>query len=390
MPPPPPPPSADEEEAGLPPPPPPSDWDGGGTTDNPLLGGPGRPLPAPPPPGEGRELPPPPNSDGGWSPVVPRWLDALVQQHCWQGKGATVDFIPVWALVFELHPPGKITEEARVMTERIVLADLQVDHFFSRDHDELFLLVGATEQILLDEASNHMPLQMRLKYRDPETDEILEDGTAMYGTFTFHQDIQNLFIPEAQAGGLFCSGTQQRLVMHRCAQRPFPICHLCGPWRDWDASVHPRRHTLSSASIRVVAEWCGRKVLTKGCAHAGRINRLARLDLDKRLYTPPRKDILALAQGCAGKSGAAGKLQVFRLVQLAEAYGCTLGDTEIAQTIHARLPETSHALATWLDLVRRHITRPTHSLTRSPNSSSSCPLMRRNSCERRKFSSRLS
>lgn len=74
-----------------------------------------------------------------------------------------------------------VSEECRVVLERVVKAGLAMKVFFSRDEDEIFVTLGAAESILMDEASyakdpegggnNPMSLPLKLKYKDPSTGE---------------------------------------------------------------------------------------------------------------------------------------------------------------------------------------------------------------------------
>ena len=72
-----------------------------------------------------------------------------------------------------------VSEECRVIVERVVKAGLAMQVFFSRDEDEIFVTLGAAESILMDEASHapdpdgfgNRPMQipLKLKYKDPAT-----------------------------------------------------------------------------------------------------------------------------------------------------------------------------------------------------------------------------
>ena len=104
--------------------------------------------------------------------------------------------LPVWALVFKLNPPGcvnRVPEECRTILERIVAADLTISHFFSRDQDEIFISLGGVEDVLVDEATHHMAMQMQLKKCDPESGILSEDGRLMRGTYRFHAGVPREF-----------------------------------------------------------------------------------------------------------------------------------------------------------------------------------------------------
>lgn len=72
-----------------------------------------------------------------------------------------------------------VSEECRVILERVVKAGLAMQVFFSRDEDEIFVTLGAAERILMDEATyapdpdgfgnRPMHIPLKLKYKDPVT-----------------------------------------------------------------------------------------------------------------------------------------------------------------------------------------------------------------------------
>ena len=71
-----------------------------------------------------------------------------------------------------------VSEECRVILERVVKAGLAMEVFFSRDEDEIFVKLGAAESILMDEASHAedpdfggnspMILPLKLKYKNQD------------------------------------------------------------------------------------------------------------------------------------------------------------------------------------------------------------------------------
>ena len=219
----------------------------------------------------------------------PAWLDQLVEHSRGEGEA-----IPVWAMVFKLNPqdmsPGaklrlnRISEECRTMLEGIVEAGCEINYFFSRDEDELLVTIGAVEEILVDEATHHMDVPMQLKWWDPDTGAIDQSGKVMGGVHYFHAQHRDMFKPATETR-LFHSGIQQRLVLHR-------------------------------------------------------IERCTRVIIAQRLAMPSRQAQLAVAK-------KAKKMQVFALRQLAEAYGCSNLETEVAQTVRKRLPETSKRYSEW-------------------------------------------
>jgi hypothetical protein len=96
---------------------------------------------------------------------VPDWL-RLLHKRAWNGVDRA-QVMPVWALVFKLARTGagdtlEISEECRSMIERIVDAQLQFAWpCFSRDQDEIFINVGATEGKLMEECTYHMDVPMK-------------------------------------------------------------------------------------------------------------------------------------------------------------------------------------------------------------------------------------
>lgn len=197
----------------------------------------------------------------------------------------------MWALVFKLNPPGcvnRVPEECRTILERIVAADLTISHFFSRDQDEIFISLGGVEDVLVDEATHHMAMQMQLKKCDPESGILSEDGRLMRGTYRFHAGVPRENFKQASQSRLFNSGAQQRLVMHR------------------------------------VTRFAG--------------------DVADRIISMPREKQLQIAEAYAT---AGKKMQVFAVKKLVEAYGCSAGDTEVANQVRLRLPKASAAHAKW-------------------------------------------
>lgn len=201
----------------------------------------------------------------------------------------------MWSLVFRLNPPGRVNrvpEECRTILERIVAADLTISHFFSRDQDEVFISVGAVEDVLVDEATHHMPIPMQLKKCDPESGTLSVDGRLMRGTYPFHGSVPRENYKFATPTRLFNSGAQQRLVMNR-------ITRFAG-------------------------------------------------DVADRIVSVPREKQLQIAESYA-KAGK--RMQVFAVKKLVEAYGCSGGDTEVAKQVRLRLPKASEAHTRWSEML---------------------------------------
>jgi hypothetical protein len=228
---------------------------------------------------------------------IPGWLHKLRERSALGQRpgGAT----PVWGLVFELSPAPQITDECRVLAEKIVDAGLVLNFFFSRDIDEIFLTVGATAHVLAEEAEL-MQMPLRLKYRDPSNGEIAQDGRTMKGCVPFRQSLQKFYAGSSDIAHLdgvefFSSGSQQQLVAHR-------------------------------------------------------ITRLVKIDLEMRILMPPRKTLLAEAKLCAKPLSKKRRMQAFRLMQLAESFGCTLGASEVAMRVYERLPRTVALYEQWVQM----------------------------------------
>lgn len=237
------------------------------------------------------------------APTVPEWLAALVadskQYGALQPEG---DIVPSWTLVFALNDPelfaNRISEECRVILERVVMADLAMDVFFSRDEDEVFVKVGCAEAILMDEATyaNGDPctLPLKLKYKNPQTGELdhRPNGRAMDGTYPFHEQLREHFV-KAGMGRFFHSGAQQKLVMHR-------------------------------------------------------FDRYCRITMEERLAMASREQLLKNAQRFSGAGQYKGRdIQLFRLKQLLESYGCTYAESAIAAQVRERLPISMEKFEAW-------------------------------------------
>lgn len=153
------------------------------------------------------------------APTVPEWLAKLVTQSKQHGAlQPEGEIVPTWTLVFALNDPeafaNRISEECRVILERVVVADLAMDVFFSRDEDEVFVKIGCAESILMDEATyangDPMPLPLKLKFKNPQTGELdhRPNGRAMDGTYPFHEQLREHFV-KAGERRFFHSGAQQ-------------------------------------------------------------------------------------------------------------------------------------------------------------------------------------
>lgn len=242
---------------------------------------------------EPRELPPAPPSTpsvGSGRPAlpVPQWLEEL------KGRSDDERVVPVWALVFSIGPPPgfAVPEECRLLVERIAIdAGLGIDFFFSRDEDEIFITVGGSEATVEDEATRYMQVPLRLRHRDPETGQEAEDGTTMEGSFPFHSDIKEHFVPSSDVM-FFRTGTQQRLVMNR-------------------------------------------------------IQRAAKINLEMKLLAPSRAKLLQEAWHHVHKKT---RMQVFALMQLAEAFGCTSGESQAARAVRTRLPVSVERYCEWKEM----------------------------------------
>lgn len=142
-----------------------------------------------------------------------------------QSKGEP--FRAAWAIVFKLtdrNPDDEnsgfdIPEEVFETVERIYKADIDIDYFFSRDGDEMFILLAATETVLKHEATHHMgelPIKMKI-YSDKLTvsdAEGLVQPAVMDGCLPFHAGLIDNYV-RARTGVLFHSGARQRIVLHR-------------------------------------------------------------------------------------------------------------------------------------------------------------------------------
>ena len=125
---------------------------------------------------------------------------------------ANGDPIPLdWCLVMQLDktkPPLPLPDEAREVAERLFNAGLYVRHHIGVQQDELYLNVGATLEMLMEEATEHMKPELRMP---------VKGENPARGTIPFHRDLVHEFQePEDVAAGKefrFNSGQRQRIVM---------------------------------------------------------------------------------------------------------------------------------------------------------------------------------
>jgi hypothetical protein len=145
-------------------------------------------------------------------PIFSRFLGSLASVSKTQNGATSRDpqSIPVWCLVFRLNPPmtdingdgvktgyeNRVPEECRTILELIAKAKITIEHFFSRDQDEIFIKLSMVEDVCVDEATNHMQIPMPLKWWNPETEEIDETGAGVMALPSFLSPfLSPLFLP---------------------------------------------------------------------------------------------------------------------------------------------------------------------------------------------------
>ena len=124
---------------------------------------------------------------------------------------ANGDPIPVdWCLTMRLdkkNKPDELPDEVKEVVERLVKADLYVKHHLSVRLDEIYIQVGATRTAMMNEASNHMIIQMAVLGCHPAR-----------GTIPFHTELTKEFQTEQDyRDGVefrFHSGERQRIIMN--------------------------------------------------------------------------------------------------------------------------------------------------------------------------------
>ena len=91
---------------------------------------------------------------------------------------------------------NRVPEECRTILELIAKAKITIEHFFSRDQDEIFIKLSMVEDVCVDEATNHMQIPMPLKWWNPETEEIDETGAGVMALPSFLSPfLSPLFLP---------------------------------------------------------------------------------------------------------------------------------------------------------------------------------------------------
>jgi hypothetical protein len=148
-----------------------------------------------------------------WFTEVEKKLDERLDENTGEPffQYTNGDPIPLdWCLVMRLdkkNKPDELPDEVKEVVERLVGADLYVRHHISIRQDEIYIQVGAVLTQMLNEATNHMVIQMPVRGHHPAR-----------GTIPFHFELCREFQTEEEylAGKefRFHSGLRQRIIMN--------------------------------------------------------------------------------------------------------------------------------------------------------------------------------
>ena len=141
-------------------------------------------------------------------------LSSVVRRVLKKADGTERRVAPhAWCIVFRLGSPTDptaLSEEAAEIIERMVRADLDVETILSTCGTELYVTLGASEEVLIDEAGWHMAEHpIRVKLKGTEYTEHVPRGTV-----PFSRAIIDHMKPTA-TGFVFHSGQRQLIIKHR-------------------------------------------------------------------------------------------------------------------------------------------------------------------------------
>lgn len=146
--------------------------------------------------------------------------DIAEQEDAKQG-GSFPPGMLTWCLVFRVDhgAHGEIPVEALEVARNLAAAHLHVEDRLSKDHARLFLLVGAREDLMINEATKYCTIDMRLK--------------DIQGTHRFHRDLHEggYYAPPMYGDGRSAFTSAQRQVLTKSI-----IYRLAG--EDLDDRVH--------------------------------------------------------------------------------------------------------------------------------------------------------
>jgi hypothetical protein len=292
----------------------------------------------------------------------PKWLRQLRMTYGLRGG-----VFPVWSLVFRLSIGAEsneleISEECRLILERICQAGIQFQAEFSRDGDEVFIVVGADEATLMEEATFHMLLPLKLRWKDPVTGQVSNDGAAPHTlpllSPPFWRGIQRALSRSSRcawrAKRLCTSPLQAATLLGLCCFRLLYLAVLSlaalltsarvGAGRSMDGTyefhMQIKQHFVP-VNGRV---FFGSGMQQRLVMH--RIERVTRINMELKLMTSnksSREEMLTRVKN------STKPIQIFRLKELLECYGCTTGTSELANNVRLRLPKATAQYEKWLE-----------------------------------------
>ena len=124
------------------------------------------------------------------------------------------DCLPSWCLVFELFQGTdgglftKVPKECVDTCQRLWAAGLVIDHQFGSSGEEIFITIGASYEVLVDEANILKP-KMRLKHCK---------GSVEFASQLIPHLTPCMFDPDVKRQTVFTSGLRQRLVWNRMSR----------------------------------------------------------------------------------------------------------------------------------------------------------------------------
>jgi hypothetical protein len=149
------------------------------------------------------------DASGEMSGDLVQWLERKEQEQEQQLQQQPRATTFSWVLVFSANRDGKGAyvftnmQEAWNIVERLVDVQLTISHVLSADGARIYLLVGAANRVLEDEAEVAMQLPVRM---------VLTKGVTPFQAEFKDNYVHSMHDPE---GGVFNSAQKQQIVLHR-------------------------------------------------------------------------------------------------------------------------------------------------------------------------------
>ena len=181
-----------------------------------------------------------------------------------------------WCLVVRMdrENPDDLPADTRELCARLFEAGLYVKHHIGVKRNEMYLQVGATDEMLMHEATHYMEIPMAVKGPRP-----------MKGTIMFHEELTKHFTSKVGAAFVFNSGQRQRIVMSIMKRKATidPYLKALAPRREVLLKKAQKKSTKSKGDEegRGLQRWAMKELLeANGCS-------MSELSRERMLATLP-------------------------------------------------------------------------------------------------------